>query len=176
MRVIPQHAAKRRRRSATPTPREAKLREMLGLNSDIYLGAGRGVKKKCLTASSGCCTIARVMNLEKIVKQGILYDFYGQLLTAHQRAVYEDVVLNDMSLAEIAEEQGVTRQAVHDLIRRCDRILQDYEDKLGLVAKFRRTRELTEEIGNLARQISETGDASLAEEIGRLAGRILDEG
>ena len=41
--------------------------------------------------------------MEKIVEQGMLYDFYGELLTEHQRKIYEDVVLNDMSLSEIAE-------------------------------------------------------------------------
>lgn len=44
--------------------------------------------------------------MEKIVEQGMLYDFYGELLTEHQRKIYEDVVLNDMSLSEIAEERG----------------------------------------------------------------------
>ena len=43
--------------------------------------------------------------MEKIVEQGLLYDFYGELLTEHQRRIYEDVVLNDMSLSEIAQEQ-----------------------------------------------------------------------
>ena len=62
--------------------------------------------------------------MEKIVEQGMLYDFYGELLTEHQRKIYEDVVLNDMSLSEIAEEQGISRQGVHDLVRRCDRTLQ----------------------------------------------------
>ena len=51
--------------------------------------------------------------MEKIVAQGLLYDFYGELLTEHQRRVYEDVVFNDMSLSEIAEEQGISRQGVH---------------------------------------------------------------
>ena len=50
--------------------------------------------------------------MEKIVAQGLLYDFYGELLTEHQRRVYEDVVFNDMSLSEIAEEQGISRQGV----------------------------------------------------------------
>ena len=62
--------------------------------------------------------------MEKIVEQGMLYDYYGELLTEHQRKIYEDVVLNDMSLSEIAEEQGISRQGVHDLVRRCDRTLQ----------------------------------------------------
>ncbi len=45
--------------------------------------------------------------MEKIVEQGLLYDFYGELLTDHQRSVYEDVVFNDLSPSEIAQEQGI---------------------------------------------------------------------
>ena len=69
--------------------------------------------------------IAQVMKMDKLVAQGLLYDFYGELLTDHQRAVYEDVVLRDYSLSEIAKEQGISRQGVHDLIRRCDRLCRD---------------------------------------------------
>lgn len=61
--------------------------------------------------------------MDRIVKQSLLYDFYGELLTEHQRAVYEDAVFNDLSLGEIAGERGISRQGVHDMIRRCDRIL-----------------------------------------------------
>ena len=68
--------------------------------------------------------------MESIVKQSLLYDFYGELLTEHQRSIYEDVVYNDMSLSEIAEENGISRQGVHDLIKRCDKTLSAYEDKL----------------------------------------------
>ena len=114
------------------------------------------------------------MQLEKIVKQGILYDFYGELLTKHQREVYEDLVLNDMSLAEIAEEQGVTRQAVHDLLRRCDKLLEGYEEKLGLYEKFRRTRELTGEIREMAEKCRRSGDLSIVPKIEELSEKILD--
>ena len=113
--------------------------------------------------------------MEKIVEQGLLYDFYGELLTEHQRHVYEDVVFNDMSLSEIAEEQGISRQGVHDLVRRCDRILAGYEEKLGLVEKFNRTKKMVAEIKRLAGAYKESGDGSLvdrieelSEEIGRL--------
>ena len=67
--------------------------------------------------------------MEKIVEQGLLYDFYGELLTEHQRHIYEDVVMNDMSLSEIAQEAGISRQGVHDLIKRCDKTLEEYESK-----------------------------------------------
>lgn len=74
--------------------------------------------------------------MEKIVERGILYDFYGELLTDHQKAIYEEAVFDDMSLSEIAEQHGVSRQAAHDILKRCDKILADYEDKLHLVEKF----------------------------------------
>ena len=83
-----------------------------------------------------------VMKMERIVWQGLLYDFYGELLTERQRHIYEDVVFNDLSLSEIAREEGVTRQGVHDLVRRCDRILEGYEEKLRLVETFQKTKEL----------------------------------
>ena len=57
--------------------------------------------------------------MEKILEQTLLYDFYGELLTEHQRQVYEDVVLNDFSLSEVAAARGISRQGVHDLVRRC---------------------------------------------------------
>ena len=84
--------------------------------------------------------------MEKIVEQTLLYDFYGELLTDHQKQVYEDVVFNDLSFSEAAEERGISRQGVHDLIRRCNKTLQEYEEKLGLVEKFLKTREKVKEI------------------------------
>ena len=113
--------------------------------------------------------------MEKIVEQGLLYDFYGELLTEHQRHIYEDVVFNDMSPSEIAEEQGISRQGVHDLIKRCNKILTGYEEKLKLVQKFNQTKKMVEEIKELAGAYKQNGDISLidrieeiSEEIGRL--------
>ena len=74
--------------------------------------------------------------MEKLYEQTLLYDFYGDLLTEHQKKIYEEVVLDDSSLSEAAEEYGITRQGVHDMIRRINLNLEDYEKKLGLVAKF----------------------------------------
>lgn len=88
--------------------------------------------------------------MDRIYEQTMLFDFYGELLTAHQRSVYRDAVYHDLSLGEIAEERGITRQGVHDLLRRCDRILQGYEDKLHLVERFSRAKRTVEEIERLA--------------------------
>ena len=74
--------------------------------------------------------------MEKIYEEALLFDFYGELLTDRQRQIYEEVVLDDYSLSEVAEEYGITRQGVHDMIRRCTASLNGYEKKLGLVKRF----------------------------------------
>lgn len=87
--------------------------------------------------------------MDKIYEQTMLFDFYGELLTEHQRRIYEDAVYNDMSLGEIAEEQGISRQGVHDLIRRCDKLLQSYESRMHLVERFARAKGMIAEIERL---------------------------
>ena len=79
--------------------------------------------------------------MEKIVEQGLLYDFYGPLLTSHQQHIYEQVVYENLSLNEIAELEGISKQAVHDLMKRCTLALQSYEDKLHAIRSFQRIQE-----------------------------------
>lgn len=93
--------------------------------------------------------------MEKIVEQGLLYDFYGELLTKHQRQVYEGIVYDNLSLGEIAQEEGISRQAVHDIVKRCDRILQGYEEKLKLVARFEKIKEKISCISQLSEGFEE---------------------
>lgn len=95
--------------------------------------------------------------MEKIFEQVLLYDFYGELLTPHQRSVYEDAVYNDLSLGEIAQERGISRQGVHDLLKRCDRILQGYESKLHLVRKFSEAKAVFARIMELTDLAGEVG-------------------
>ncbi|MGN0166765.1 MAG: YlxM family DNA-binding protein [Acetatifactor sp.] len=111
--------------------------------------------------------------MDKIYEQTMLFDFYGELLTEHQRAVYMDAVYNDMSLGEIAEERGISRQGVHDLIRRCDKILLDYESKLHLVERFARAKETVGEIERLTLK-KEEAESSL-EQIRKLSQELLEE-
>ncbi len=84
--------------------------------------------------------------LDKVLRIAELYDFYGALLTDKQRRCIELHYLSDDSLAEIAEEFQVSRQAVHDILRRGEQILAGYEEKLGLVARHRRERETIAEV------------------------------
>ena len=110
--------------------------------------------------------------MEKFVEQALLYDFYGELLTEHQKRVYQEVVFNDLSLSEAAEQEHISRQGVHDLIRRCERALRGYEEKLGLVRKFQETRRLVEEIHRLAREFDATGDAACVKRIEQISQQI----
>jgi len=97
-----------------------------------------------------------VNDMEKIFQQVLLYDFYGELLTEHQQNVYEEAVYNDMSLSEIAEEYGISRQGVHDLIKRCDKILLGYEEKLHLVEKFTGAKEKIAQLVELTKDLEES--------------------
>ena len=74
--------------------------------------------------------------MEEIVRRAMLYDFYGELLTPHQRKAYEAVVMDDLSCAELARNENISRQGAHDMIQRCNRQLEEYEEKLHLVERF----------------------------------------
>ena len=88
-------------------------------------------------------------DIEKLELRGMLYDFYGELLSPHQKKIYEDAIVNDLSLSEIANEQGISRQGVHDIIKRCDKALAEYEEKLHLVEKFARIKHMISQINLL---------------------------
>ncbi len=112
--------------------------------------------------------------MEKIYEQTLLYDFYGELLTEHQRQIYEEAVYNDMSLGEIAQEEGISRQGVHDLIRRCDKILTEYESRLHLVERFAKAREKIREIERLTEQVPEDQGSDRLQQVRRLAEELMD--
>ncbi len=112
--------------------------------------------------------------MERIVEQGLLYDFYGELLTEHQKKIYEDVVYNDLSLTEIAGENGISRQGVHDLVRRCNHTLQEYENNLHLVERFMKVKDNVLQIRELACNTEITRE-ELIEKISALSQQILEE-
>ncbi len=74
--------------------------------------------------------------IEERVELSMLYDFYGALLKEHQQQMFEAYILDDFSITEIADDMGITRQGVHDAIKRATKQLREYEEKLGLVARF----------------------------------------
>lgn len=84
--------------------------------------------------------------LARMLKIGRLLDLYGPLLTDKQRHCMERHYLEDLSLAEIAAELEVSRQAVHDLLRRSEALLEEYEDKLGFFRRIQRQEELLRDL------------------------------
>ena len=100
--------------------------------------------------------------MEKIVEQSLLYHFYGDLLTDHQKDIYEGYILENLSLAELAESSGISRQGVHDLIRRVESTLSGYENKLHLVEKFLHIRQEVQKIRS-SQNLDQTKE--IAEEI-----------
>ncbi len=82
--------------------------------------------------------------MDKVLEITLLYDFYGELLTEKQRNVIELYYLDDYSLNEIGDRYGITRQAVHEMIKRTEKILMQYEEKLLLVDKFLKQKERLE--------------------------------
>ena len=87
---------------------------------------------------------------EKSIRTGILLDFYGNLLTDRMREACESYYYEDLSLAEIAELQGISRQGVHDTIKRAEKELESYEDKLGLMGLFEKNKARAQKALDLA--------------------------
>lgn len=113
------------------------------------------------------------MEMTNIVELSLLYDFYGALLKEHKREIFEDYILNDYSLSEIAQEKGMTRQGVYDIIKRSSKELRSYEEKLSLVHKFQKTKEMVNQIQTLSKSLE--GYHEDVEKIQQISTKILDE-
>ena len=90
---------------------------------------------------------------EKLVELGILFDFYGKLLTEKQYSVVELYYIHDLSLAEIGNELNITRQGVFDVLRRSEQKLYQHEESLGLVKKFYSSHEDIKNIIKISEEI-----------------------
>ena len=85
--------------------------------------------------------------MNRLVELGQLMDWYGAFLTERQRSLVRQYAYEDCSLGEIAEREGISRQAVRDAIQRAESELKDMETKLGLIETNRKQRFLLEELG-----------------------------
>ncbi|MFR8236453.1 MAG: YlxM family DNA-binding protein [Anaerovoracaceae bacterium] len=85
--------------------------------------------------------------VDDITKASLLYDFYGALLTEKQRQVMALYHEENLSLSEIGQEFGISRQAVHDTLKKAEQALEEYEDKLKLMDKFLKTERALALIG-----------------------------
>ena len=87
-----------------------------------------------------------IMNIEKMVEIGLLFEQYKELLTDKQREIVSLYYEEDYSLGEISENLNVSRQGVYDTLKRSEKILKDYENKLHLVEKIQEQEKLTKTI------------------------------
>lgn len=96
--------------------------------------------------------------LQERVALSMLYDFYGALLKENQQQMFEAYILEDYSITEIAAEMGITRQGVHDAIKRTTKQLREYEQKLGLVKRFQEQREMIKQLHDRLREMNISDD------------------
>ena len=114
--------------------------------------------------------MADTVKMDKIVEEGLLYDFYGPLLTKRQKQIYEKVVYEDLTLGEISQAEGISRQAVYDIVSRSTRLMRSYEEKLGMIERFMSIRTLTDRLDESAD--SESDISVLKQRIHEIAGMI----
>lgn len=93
--------------------------------------------------------------------QSMLLDFYGELLTDKQRECCDLHYNEDLSLSEIAEQLGISRQGVWDNIRRAETAMQELEEKTGLIRRFEGTRRVLEAVYKQAERIGELTEGSI---------------
>ena len=99
----------------------------------------------------------------------LLYDYYGNLLTERQRECFELRYYQDLSLGEIGEELGISRQGVHDNLSRTEALLRNMEQKTGCVRRDQACRAAAETILTAARHLRNHSDTAVS----RLAGEII---
>lgn len=116
--------------------------------------------------------------MEKNIEVSLLFDFYGELLKPSGRQAVELYYNDDLSLAEIAAQTGITRQGVRDSIKRCEQQLFDFEKKLGLLRQFQSLRQGLDDISVIAWEIKTKSQdeniKTLALEIEQKAGALKE--
>ena len=116
-------------------------------------------------------------HVAKNLEISFLLDFYGDVLTERQREVMEQYYNDDLSLAEIADNFGITRQGVRDSIKRGEGIILDLEQKVGFAARYRAVQQGVAQLESLARSIRFANANSYAPnaEIERTVDQMLEE-
>ncbi len=111
-------------------------------------------------------------DIERVEYVSMLYDFYGSLLSDSQNEIMALYHEDNLSLSEIAEELGQTRQAVHYNLRKAEKALKSYEEKLGLVASYKENRLLAQKLFSI---IDSAGIAeNYAEKIKKIVEKITE--
>ena len=108
-------------------------------------------------------------------RMALLYDFYGDMLTDRQKEFYDLYYNEDLSLAEIAENYGITRQGVRDVIVRAEAVLTELEDKTGIIKRFHKMQGQFAQIQEAVDVIAKRNDQNWQDdEVEVQCGRIRD--
>ena len=110
--------------------------------------------------------------MKDVKSEALLFDFYGGLLKGRQREIYEASVMDDMSLSEISEEFGISRQAVSAMLSRCRKALMGYEEQLQLIKRFEEIGVAASEIKDIAGKINSKGSLKIIELTDRILGDL----
>lgn len=102
--------------------------------------------------------------MDKTVRMALLFDFYGELLTERQREFFALYYNENLTLSEIAENSGVSRQAVRDLVSKSEAALEDIERKTNLLAKFEEMNADIDGVSSCVKEISALNDSALKNE------------
>ena len=119
--------------------------------------------------------------MAKDLKMVLLLDFYGEMLTEKQREIIESYYYDDLSLGEIGDERGISRQGARDAIKRSEAELIEMEERLGLVKRFKEMEAALTRICDCAIEIKEKNAGSnddidaLAQDILETAAKLAEE-
>ncbi len=113
--------------------------------------------------------------LEERLELSLLYDFYGALLKENQQRMFEAYVQEDYNFSEIASQEGISRQGVYDAIKRASKQLREYEEKLGLVARFEKQKLLAQKLCGEVRVLQTPGEEKRWKKVFQILDDILEE-
>ncbi len=114
--------------------------------------------------------------LEKNLYFSVLYDYYGSLLKENQAIVIDLYYNQDLSLGEIAEELNISRAGIHDTLKRAEKNLTEFEEKLSLHSKLEKYYESAEKIIEILNKIDDDKYKDEVNSIRKEAEKILNEG
>lgn len=112
--------------------------------------------------------------LEERVYLSMLYDFYGALLKENNRRIFEAYIQEDYSISEIAEEMEISRQAVHDAVKRITKQLRGYEEKLGLLERFELQRNEMKRLYECLQEMNISEEDPKGKEIFQILSEIIE--
>lgn len=112
--------------------------------------------------------------IEERLELSLLYDFYGALLKENQQRMFEASILEDYNFSEIAQDEGITRQGVYDTVKRATKQLEKYEEKLGLVARFKEQKKMAGQLRDKLEGMRYSGSSVEWEEVFQMLEKMLE--